>query len=105
MTQKGHRGSRPGERRGGRRPGTPNKVTATLKEYAAPFTTEAIDGLVTLARSNDTPAAARVAAWREVLDRGAGKPHQAMTIDGEVATAPAAVTFVYSKAPNSDNQT
>lgn len=106
MTPKGsRRGSKPGERRGGRQPGTPNKVTATLKEYAAPYTTEAIDGLVTLARSENTPAAARVAAWREVLDRGVGKPHQALTIDGEVPKAPVAVTFVYSKAPNSDNQT
>lgn len=25
------RGSRPGERRGGRKPGTPNKITADLK--------------------------------------------------------------------------
>jgi hypothetical protein len=26
------RGSKPGERRGGRKPGTPNKVTATVRE-------------------------------------------------------------------------
>lgn len=105
MTHKGLRGSRPGERRGGRQPGTPNKVTATLKEYAAPFTAEAIDGLVALARSGDTPAAARVAAWREVLDRGAGKPHQAMTIDGEPPAVPPVVQFVITKQPGSDNQT
>lgn len=106
MTPKGsRRGSKPGERRGGRQAGTPNKVTATLKEYAAPYTTEAIDGLVKLARNEKTPAAARVAAWREVLDRGVGKPHQGLTIDGEAPQAPAAVTFVIRQAPNSDNQT
>lgn len=99
------RGSKPGERRGGRKPGTPNKVTATLKEYAAPYTAEAIDGLVALARNNKTPAAARVAAWREVLDRGAGRPHQAMTIDADVATVPAAVTFMITEAPDSRNKT
>ena len=99
------RGSKPGERRGGRQAGTPNKVTATLKEYAEPFTAEAIDGLVALARNTKTPAAARVAAWREVLDRGAGKPSQALTIEDKQAKVPTSVTFVITKQPGSDNQT
>ena len=99
------RGSRPGERRGGRQAGTLNKVTATLKEYAEPFTTEAIDGLVALARNAKTPAAARVAAWREVLDRGAGRPSQALTIDDDRQAVPTNVTFVFRKQPGSDNRT
>lgn len=98
------RGSKPGERRGGRKAGTPNKVTSTLKEYAEPFTVEAIDGLVALARDAKTPAAARVAAWREVLDRGAGKPHQALTID-QPPEVPKVVNFVFTKQPDSDNRT
>lgn len=99
------RGSKPGERRGGRQAGTPNKVTATLKEYAEPFTTEAIDGLVTLARSAKTPASARVAAWREVLDRGVGKPHQALTVDQPQEVIPTKVNFIFTKQPDSDNKT
>lgn len=101
----GQRGSKPGERRGGRKPGTPNKVTTALKDYAEPFTIEAIDGLVALARSPKTPAAARVAAWREVLDRGAGRPSQAISIEEKAKIPPGGVTFVIQQQPDSDNQT
>ncbi len=78
------RGSKPGERRGGRTAGTPNKASAPLKLYAGQYTTEAIDGLVTIARAAKMPPAARVMAWREILDRGHGKAAQALTgPDGE----------------------
>lgn len=99
------RGSRPGERRGGRRAGTPNKVTAALKDYAEPFTIEAIDGLVALARNPKTPAAARVAAWREVLDRGAGRPPQAISIEKKATIPPGGVTFHIQQQPDSSNRT
>ena len=59
---------------------------------------------MTLARSKETPAAARVAAWREVLDRGAGKPHQALTID-QPREVPKVVSFIIRKQPDSDNRT
>lgn len=98
------RGSKPGERRGGRQPGTLNKVTATLKEYAAPYTAEAIDGLVALARSGETPAATRVAAWREVLDRGAGRPSQSVTIE-EPQKIPESIQFIIRQQPGSENRT
>lgn len=70
-----------GLRRGG--PGRPkgllNKGNADLKAYAGQFTTEAIDGLVTIARGAKFPPQARVSAWKEVLDRGHGKAPQALT--------------------------
>lgn len=67
-----------GRKTGGRVAGTPNKATRALKEYAQQFTQEAIDGLVTLGRTAESEQA-RVAAWNSVLDRGNGKPTQAVT--------------------------
>jgi hypothetical protein len=55
------RGSKPRERRGGRQKGTPNKATAEIK-----------------VPKNE---ATRVAAGRELLDRGFGKPPQALVGD------------------------
>lgn len=75
------RGSEPGERRGGRKAGVPNKSTAVLKDVAAAFTVEAVAILADIARSPKSPAAARVAACRELLDRGHGRAPQSFTAD------------------------
>jgi hypothetical protein len=45
------RGSRPGERRGGRKAGTPNKATAEIKELAQVHGPEMIREAVKLART------------------------------------------------------
>lgn len=73
------RGSKPGERRGGRVAGTPNKVTKTLKELAREYTTEALEALVDVVR-NET-GAARVSAANAILDRGYGKPSTVLAGD------------------------
>jgi len=73
-------GSKPGERRGGRQAGTPNKATAELKAYAGQFTTQAVDVLVSIMASSESDQA-RVAAANAVLDRAVGKPPQALTGD------------------------
>jgi hypothetical protein len=73
------RGSKPGERRGGRKPGTPNKVTVVVKEAAQAFTADAISTLAEIMRSPEHPAAARVSAANALLDRGHGKPKQPLT--------------------------
>jgi hypothetical protein len=80
-------GSKPGERRGGRAKGTPNKVTAEVKAYAGRYTKEAITDLVAIARNTDTPPAARIAAWREVLDRGVGKAAQSVDVTSSMSLA------------------
>jgi len=72
-------GAKPGERRGGRRKGTLNKSTASLKALAADYTVEALDVLVATFRDPNAPVAARVSAAKEVLDRGHGKSPQAHT--------------------------
>lgn len=67
---------------GGRQKGTPNKVTADIKEIAQSFGQEAITHLVEIARNGDAPPAARVAAVKEILDRGYGKARQDVELTG-----------------------
>lgn len=67
------RGAKPGERRGGRQKGTPNKTTATLKELARQYTPDALKTLAQIMVSGESEAA-RVSAANAILDRGYGKP-------------------------------
>ena len=54
--------------------GVPNKATASIKEIAREYTEEAMNALVSvLAGGEGIPAAAQVAAAKEILDRGYGK--------------------------------
>lgn len=69
-------GRRPGS---GRKPGTPNKTTAVLKEIAGQYTESAIKTLAAIMDDPEAPAAARVSAADKLLDRGHGRPTQ--TID------------------------
>lgn len=73
------RGSAPGERRGGRKPGTPNKSTAEIKAIASKYTPRALEVLAHL-MENAQSEQARVAAANALLDRGHGKPHQTMDV-------------------------
>ena len=78
-------GSKPGERRGGRQLGTPNKLTAELKrtvaEIAEEYTEAAIQTLVDIMQSIKAPAAARVSAANTLLERAHGKPRQTVEHD------------------------
>lgn len=88
------RGSKPGEHRGGRKAGTPNKVTADVRAVAVKHSPEALKVLVSIATDKEAPPAARVAASREILDRAVGKPPQAITGDGGGPLIPGAVAFI-----------
>ncbi len=77
-------GSKPGERRGGRQKGTPNKATADVKALAQQHTPEMISELVRIALNAESEQA-RVAAIKEVLDRGHGKSRQSLDVSAEVA--------------------
>jgi len=77
------RGSQPGERRGGRRKGTPNKVTAEIREAAQTYTTEALEVLAEVMRKSKNDSA-RVMAANHLLDRGWGKASQ--HVDARVST-------------------
>lgn len=66
------RGSKPGERRGGRQAGTPNKITADVKAMAAVHTPAAMIELGRLSIQAISEQA-RVAAIKELFDRAYGK--------------------------------
>lgn len=71
-----------GIKTGGRKAGTPNKATASLKELARQYTDEALQTLVSiLAGGEGVPPAAQVAAAKEILDRGYGKASTVLTGD------------------------
>jgi len=79
MNSHTHGGRRPGS---GRKKGAPNKATAEIKEIARTYTVQAVKELARLATKAKSEAA-RVAAIRELLDRGYGKATQPITGDPE----------------------
>lgn len=76
------RGSKPGERRGGRQKGTPNKATSDIKAAARLHGEAAIKRLAHLMQKAESEQA-QVAACKELLDRAYGKPAQAIVGDDE----------------------
>ena len=83
VARKSNRGSAPGERRGGRVKGTPNKATASVKEIARQYTEKAFAALVGVLDGEESPPAAKVAAAKEILDRGYGKATTVLAGDEE----------------------
>lgn len=75
-------------------PGGRPKEAPEVKELARVHTTEAIERLVFWLRS-DNPKAS-VAAALALLDRGFGRPEQAVTVSGEV-------TSYVARIPNTAN--
>lgn len=74
-----------GHKTGGRKAGTPNKSTRELRELVQPYAPEAVKELARLALNAESEQA-RVAAIRELLDRGYGKSAQPVT--GEEGDGP-----------------
>ena len=64
-----------GIKTGGRKKGVPNKATAELKDLARQYTLPALQELARLAIQAESEQA-RVAAIKELLDRGYGKATQ-----------------------------
>lgn len=78
------RGSKPGERRGGRKPGTPNKSTGDVKAMALPYTAAAMVELARLSVGAQSEQA-RVMAIKELFDRAFGKSTQLLDAGGALA--------------------
>ena len=70
-----------GRKTGGRVKGVPNKATREIKALAQQYTDQALTTLVQVMQASESDAA-RVAAARELLDRGYGKSTQAVTGEG-----------------------
>ncbi|AMA38832.1 TPA: hypothetical protein P7236_006391 [Pseudomonas aeruginosa] len=87
--------ARGGKREGAGRPkGSRNKLTADIKAVAQSFGEEGIMHLVEIARNGDAPPAARVAAVKEILDRGYGKAKQPLEHTGEDGEPIKAITEI-----------
>lgn len=69
---------------GGRKKGTPNKITADIKALAQLYGADAIDTLAEIMKNEECPPAARVAAVKELLDRGFGKSTQLIAGDPDM---------------------
>lgn len=98
------RGSKPGERRGGRQKGTPNKVTADIRSLAQEYGQDAIRELATILTTSENHSA-RIAAAKELLDRGYGKSTQAVELtgaDGQPIETNTHLTVEFVKANNDD---
>lgn len=72
-----------GVKTGGRTKGTPNKATADIKALAMKHAPAAMAELARLAVNAESEAA-RVAAIKELLDRGFGKAKQSMDIEADI---------------------
>jgi hypothetical protein len=79
------KGSAPGERRGGRVKGTPNKVTLEIRDLARAYGPTAIAELARLAGltkdAGSENESTRVMAIKELIDRGYGKSTQPISGD------------------------
>ena len=62
----------------GRKKGTPNKATADVKALAQVYGATAIETLAKLMTDKEAPDSIRRAAAVDLLDRGYGKPTQAI---------------------------
>lgn len=90
----------------GRPEGSPHKVSHELRAYAKQYSKESIRGLRKIAKDPGAPHAARVAAYREILDRGEGRPTQAITgPDGSALQMPPAILFVVHQQVGAENRT
>lgn len=84
--------SEEGKKRPGRPAGSLNKATADVRALAQQYTGEAIKELARLATQAESETA-RVAAIKELLDRGYGKSTQAL----DVGVAQGPVTFTWMR--------
>jgi hypothetical protein len=82
---------------GGRKPGTPNKATSELQGLARQYTEHAIKVLAMIMVKGESEQA-RIAAARELLDRGHGKATQILA--GDPAAGPVRVAFRWDDSPS-----
>lgn len=89
-----HGGKRPGS---GRKKGTQNKATQSVKALALNHSEEALNLMVTIMNDPEAPPAVRVAADK-VLDRAIGKPKQEVEMTAEVGYVDvAALNAIYKR--------
>jgi hypothetical protein len=90
-----------GAKTGGRVRGTPNKITADIRALAQSHTETAISMLATILTTSENDSA-RIAAAKELLDRGYGKSTQAVEMSGKDGD-PIAITKIERVIVNPPN--
>ncbi len=88
-----------GNRGKGRPKGAVNKITADVRVLAQEYGAKAIASLASIMENEEQPAAARVSAAKELLDRAYGKSPQPIT-DGDGGTLAEAVSRLIEGLPN-----
>ncbi len=76
----------PKPKTGGRQKGTKNKNAPPVKKYAGKYTRESIEAIHVLGMTA-VAEQVRMAAWKELLDRGCGRPAQAVEHAGPAGGA------------------
>lgn len=82
-----------GFKTGGRKPGSPNKVTADVRAIAQKYAPDALKELARLSVDAESEQA-RVAAIKEILERAYGKSRQSLDIDADVRTTISRIELV-----------
>ena len=95
------RGSKPGERRGGRKKGTPNKATAGLKAAFQKHETALVKALLALTKSTDEQV--RLRAIQLCLERGWGRPAQTVELPDQGASIVAIERIIIRAEPALEN--
>jgi hypothetical protein len=90
--------SNTGNRGKGRPKGAVNKTTADVRALAQEYGARAIASLASIMENEEQPAAARVSAAKELLDRGFGKSPQPIT-DGDGGSLSDAVAQLIESLP------
>jgi len=86
-----------GRREGaGRKKGSVNKCTAEIKALIQKRGPELVEGLFEIRDAADAPYAAKIAATKELLDRGYGKAEQAVAVTGEEGEGPVKIEFSWA---------
>ncbi|MGV0999409.1 MAG: hypothetical protein ACOYBQ_08805 [Fluviibacter sp.] len=70
-----------GIKTGGRKAGTPNKITADVRALAQQYAPDVLAALLGIAGDIEQHGSARVAACKEILDRGYGKSQEPSRMD------------------------
>lgn len=91
-----------GRKTGGRTKGVPNKATADIKALAMVHAEKAMIELARLATAAESEAA-RVAAIKELFDRGFGKAKQSLDIDANVTAAIHKIERTLVRPPHTDS--
>lgn len=88
---------------GGRQKGSLNIATADIKALARAHGADAVETLASIMSDSEVPPAARVAAAKELIDRGYGKAIQPTELSGKDG-APFAYEFIVKRAGTESRQ-